>query len=1077
MKILTLFFLLFPFTSYCQNLIPSVNNGLWGLTADGESDIEYSYQFITPISKYQVYKVGQNQKIGLLNIKGEEILPCQYDRIEVINQNLYVVWNEKGASLINSGQNILTKNSYKHIQPFGQFLKTIKDNKEGIITLKGLELIPPRYDYIELAKENPIFIVENENNKSFLNLEGVEQIALEYKAIEVIAHHQLLLTLPNSPTVIFVLLDENGNLKSKKQFNKYADFENFQKRFYLSFLKKELKQSNVSSPQWIEIMGDHYLISPEGTELLEGLSFFYVQKSDKEPLSIARREERDGTLYYYLINHEIGKVLFKDSFKDIVFADFNESQWARISVDTLWDCLINKEGDVKRTIQSDGNDYPFLTVGNFYEGHAFYHTKNNLFGFINTDAKSVIPPTYTLASDFKEGVSIVKKNGLYGAINLQGQIIIPIQYDGISLCENGWFRTKKGTGTLGKWGIINKENKVILDFKYQEIILDDKGANVKIQGKWGRYLRSGKWAFVPKIKVSKLYSFKNGIGKMERGAIYDPIDRKTLIGYKYQGYIKEDGTVIIPPIYQEIIGFQRAWEKQEGLAILKKKGLIGYVNYKGSVLLEPIYQSANAFAEVWTIHKGIAKVVNAEGKVSFVDSNGKEVLPFEYDGVNNLYQKIWSDSTGVTVASFEGKNGLINYKGERKSPFVYEKLIPINDSIFVGQTKNKWGIINADGDTVVNFSYSNALPLSSSYIQLIQDTTLNLSINDSGKWSTSIPQVASKLTPSFTKEEDYIYHFIENDYAIIAKKGKSKLQGVVDRNNKIIIKPSFKKILPYQEDLAVAQKEGKSAKDRKYGFIDVKGKWVINASFNNASSFHTGLAAVCINNKWGYINKENQKIIPLQFNSASDFVNNIAVVNGNTLLSNTGNILGTLPKNEIIKKVTDSHIISKGIGYEHHLSHNGVVLYDKKFDEVTAFNSSGIAFVKTGEKWLLKRKINDTEVTKTFTKEEKEIYLLKYGNHRKVVSLTGDVSQDIGFEKIDDGTWRMISLDGYPINNIIFSNVKVLENGNFNFQIKQVGKIVNSKGDFATEKFIQSVQLFDNGIITFSNGNSLFISE
>ncbi|KXX69985.1 hypothetical protein AVL50_14000 [Flammeovirga sp. SJP92] len=1057
-----------------QTLTPVSKNGKWGFLQN--SNDTYPYQFITYIQKDEVFKVGRANKIGIVDLNGETLIPCEYDRIEVVNNQLYVVWNAKGATIVDKQNSPLSNEFYDHISPFGMYLKVTSHGKEGIIKKDGELICKPIYDEITLLKDNPIFIVKNGDQKGFIDLNGSEPLPVEFKDIKVVANKQLLATYPNTPLVSFILVEEDGSLKSKKDFNKKADFQVFQKRFYLTGLKKEFSKSGATSPQWIEIMGDYYLIAPNGKELLEGRSFFYVQQ-DKDNLSIARREEKDGTLKYYLIDHQKGEILFSDSFKDIVFADFGESNWARISVDTLWDCLINKEGDVKRTIQADGMNYSMIDIGNFYEGFAYYHARNNnSYGFIDINAENVIHPEYSLASDFKEGYSIVKKNGYFGAIDKQGKIVIPITYDGISLCEKGWFKVKKGSGISGKWGVVNTSGKTVLECKYQEIQLDKKGANVKLNGAWGRYLRAYKWAFTPKIKVSKIHPFINGIAKMERKPIYDPVDRKTITAYKYQGFIKEDGTVIIPPIYTSVIGFQRAWDKQEGLAIINKNNLHGFVNYLGEVVLEAEYLSTGNFTEVWTIHKGIAKVMNKERKTSFVDSNGKEVLPFEYTTVSDSYEKVWTDSNGVAIAQLNGKNGLIDLEGNKVSPFVYPKLFQVNQSLFVGQTPDKrWGMINQEGDTTVNFIYSKALPLSSKYSQLIQDTSLVYTLLDDGQWSKETVHSKPVTTSSIEKNNDYSYHHIGEDYAIVSKKGKSKLQGVIDSNGKVIIKLSFKKILPFSEGMAVAQKDGKSAKDRKYGFIDKKGKWIIQPTYNNAQSFSNGLAAVCQKSKWGYVDKTNKLIIPIQYSKASDFYDQIAVVNQTSIINQQGKVLGSILSSESIKAVNSNHIIAKGIGYEKHLSMNGIELYDVDFDEVTAFNTAGIAFVKTGEKWLLNRTINENKITKVFTKTEKEIYENKYGRHRKVVSLTGDVTQDQGFEKVKDGLWRMIGLDGQPLNNILFYKVKEHQNGTFTFEIKNVGKVTNAKGEIITDDFIQSTELFGDGVLIYNEGNTKFI--
>ncbi|WP_030006323.1 WG repeat-containing protein, partial [Picosynechococcus sp. NKBG042902] len=64
----------------------------------------------------------------------------------------------------------------------------------------------------------------------------------------------------------------------------------------------------------------------------------------------------------------------------------------------------------------------------------------------------------------------------------------------------------------------------------------------------------------------------------------------------------------------------------------------------------------------------------------------------------------------------------------------------------------------------------------------------------------------------------------------------------------------------------------------KIGFINRQGQFVIPPTFNNASSFSEGLAAVMINDKWGFINKQAQIVIPPTFDDAYSFSEGLAKV-------------------------------------------------------------------------------------------------------------------------------------------------------------------------------------------------------
>ena len=51
----------------------------------------------------------------------------------------------------------------------------------------------------------------------------------------------------------------------------------------------------------------------------------------------------------------------------------------------------------------------------------------------------------------------------------------------------------------------------------------------------------------------------------------------------------------------------------------------------------------------------------------------------------------------------------------------------------------------------------------------------------------------------------------------------------------------------------------------KWGFIDKSGTLVIPARYDDARSFHEGLAGVQINDKWVFIDKSGTLVIPVRY--------------------------------------------------------------------------------------------------------------------------------------------------------------------------------------------------------------------
>ncbi|OHX68040.1 WG repeat-containing protein [Flammeovirga pacifica] len=1074
-----LFFLLIsPIFCFGQKYLPFSQEGKWGIIDQNNTIlVEAEYQCATPIKNASYFRIGKNNKLGLIDPKGNTILPIQYQRIEYIDDNIFIVWEDDGAYLINHQQQKLNTTPYQYISPFDPYLKIHNNNKEGILSKRGQLITPIQYEHIE--KQQHVFITKSGLHFGFLNSKGKEQIAPKYNNLDFLDQNHLVGSISGGPLKEVFVLDKEGTILDKKSFSKPRDLTLYQESLYLKSEAQKVKNARVQYPQWVDIMGDKYLVAPTGKVILNNAAFFYVHEDPKSGLTIARREEAEGEYAYYLIDQKKGRPLFKDSFKDIVLDDYNYSEWARITIDTLWDALINKEGTVKRQINNNGNDYKIHNIGNFYDQRAWFKTHNGKYGVIDSNAKVVIPPIYNVISDFNNQQAVVQKNHAFGLINTDGEIIVPITYNGFSKLHNGWYTVKKGNGSLGKWGIINEKGQSILPCKYDKIYLDDKGANTKLNGKWGRYLKSNKWAFQPKIPVDEMHPFTSSISRIQRKPKYDPIDRKTLIGYQLEGYIDEKGNIIIPPIYNEIIGFEKAWEKKEGIGILKKGNKVGYVNYLGEVVLEAKYLSAEGFVNIWSLHDGAIVVKTKDNTYNAVDYNGHELLTEEFDFLAEKFIQIHHDSSGVCIAGVNSKKGLIDFEGKRQSPFIYQQLFELDNSHFIAQKDNKWGIIAANGDTLSAFEHTKSAPLYGTYaIKYLTDSSAQFKITSEGKWESGKFDTPSKVL--LDKSHEYKYYHIDSDYAIVSKKGKSKLMGVIDASGKSLTKFEFKKIGPFREGLAFAQKDGKTAKDRKYGFINKKGKWIISAKYNKAKSFSNGRAAVNMKNKWGYVNPNGEVIIPIKYNQAEDFKGTIAEVDHHYLIDLNGKQVGSINDEEQLLKSKHGKGIVKGIGYQQHIFYNGLALSARKFDEVTLFNASGIAFVKTGDVWELTRKINKTTTKKKFTKFDMELYLSKFGNKRRVVSSTGDVAQDMGFEKIKSGKWRMIGIDGQPLNSILFNNVTYLEEDDeFIVETTTTEEIVNFDGETLTKENVLGSRVTPNNqiIIIDQKGNNSLLKN
>lgn len=91
--------------------------------------------------KYGFVDVENNEKYGILNSKGEQVISCKYDCINILSNSLVAVKNDGKWGLIDMSDRIIVKPMYDSICNYRDgLLSVVKDGKMGYINTIG-ELI------------------------------------------------------------------------------------------------------------------------------------------------------------------------------------------------------------------------------------------------------------------------------------------------------------------------------------------------------------------------------------------------------------------------------------------------------------------------------------------------------------------------------------------------------------------------------------------------------------------------------------------------------------------------------------------------------------------------------------------------------------------------------------------------------------------------------------------------------------------------------------------------------------------------------------------------------------------------
>lgn len=374
------------------------------------------------------------------------------------------------------------------------------------------------------------------------------------------------------------------------------------------------------------------------------------------------------------------------------------------------------------------------------------------------------------------------------------------------------------------------------------------------------------------------------------------------------GYIDKAGKEVVPVIYEEDYIPD---EFKDGVAIVALNKLSGLVDKTGKLIVPCEYKGMSAFSE------GIAEAYKAEGKVGFINTQGKTIIPFHYS-INTMYGGAKCISGMIPVRNSAGKYGYIDKTNKLIVPFLYEAVQNFSDGLaMVKRVYNgKVSYLNTRGETVIAEKYDNGTLFKEglAYVNIGAKEKSLYSGLDGGKWGV-IDKTGKEIIPI---AYDKIYE-IKNGLAIVAiGKYPNEKKGLIGKDGKIILPVEYYdiKILKerivankvftgpfalfnysgkqlgdftwhlfdifpdYAEGLLRVQ-EVKNNKLGKVGAIDTNGILKIPFIYGSIGQFHEGLATVTVNNKFGAIDKTGKMVIAPEYEEMLAFYEGWAGVKKN----------------------------------------------------------------------------------------------------------------------------------------------------------------------------------------------------
>lgn len=769
----------------------------------------------------------KNDKKGVFNYDGTEIISAEYDSI-VSENGVYIVHkNNRTGALSETGDTII-KTEYDSITLKDDVYLVHRDNKTGVISEKGDIIIDVEFDTIKIITSvdtrEKFYVCTKQGGDGLYSSEGKELLPAGYRHIQFIGHDLLAVQGLDGKSKV---LDKKGKWVNNFLLDEICLFGDRNKRSY------GYNESKVIENALYTIVKKDGLYGAINTfgELVLPIRY--------KELHCVNKNVFYGDFHY--IDSHGRRVAFLDD--EIVFIadDYDsavllENGLMLVARHRLYGC-INKKGDVIIPIQ-----YQKLSCSDNLFAASFYDEKTKIrkYGVLNILNQEVVPLNDTYGDIKIENGFILYRVGRYwGAFTLYGKLI----------CEPKYSHIKPLTGYLIKvgvdysigwngssetyWGLINLDGEELLTidrYNAKYTICDqlfDGFIAYYVDGNRIGYLDvTGREVLKP--IYTEIGEFIDGyaiVAKTKYYTDYDGHDRKKNI----YGVIDNSFNEVIPCVFKRIeyeresglfktdLGYKTSdgrfitevnnerlfinakykhcEEFHDGCAIAVQtendKVRYGLINTKSEDILPPIFQLLKLS------ESGLYKFKMNE-MFGFVDKNGNIAIPNRYHRIGKFEENL-----AVVTVKMDGTNGRNHYlygfidnNGKEVLPPVYEYMGKKGEGKVVLMKNNIWGIFDIE-------TKDTRMILNANYIGLSKDGLCRFNVGGAFDRSNS------KTTG-----------------------GK---WGYINTKGQITISPIYEYVLGFSDGIAAIKQNG------KWGFIDINGIIVVPCKYDEVGhSFYNG---------------------------------------------------------------------------------------------------------------------------------------------------------------------------------------------------------------------------------------------
>lgn len=404
-------------------------------------------------------KVDEKGKVGFVDSKGQEVVPCKYESASAFEAGVSVVSKGDKYGLLNEQGTEVVKPQYDELRPWGKGLYVAKKGKKyGLLSPDGTVKLDVAYTH--LSRPNCYGKAWMAQGGKFISTQGKQYITggkygivNSDGSVAVAAEHKGLFefTLPASSAPSM-----HEGMRPAYRLRWITDTLITDGQYY-AISKTELKTQDAG------------VISATGKQLMPmGLATWILTPQSGMVRCYNVSKKKTDCMYYDIESGKMQTVYtYDDNFDNLkqwTHSDFN-GQMAAVNTPAGWK-FIDRQG---KELQSGFSNVLHSSVSKAWagikpadnqcyvydeDGQPFFKTEMNIQAIAFSDKT-----THT-------DVVGVKKNDKWGAINREGKVIVPFEYDEVKAPMYSYIAVKTAKG----WGLRDLNNNEVVPALYANIV-------------------------------------------------------------------------------------------------------------------------------------------------------------------------------------------------------------------------------------------------------------------------------------------------------------------------------------------------------------------------------------------------------------------------------------------------------------------------------------------------------------------------------------------------------------------------------------------------------------------------------